>query len=171
MEEKKKTLKISLKTTLLISFLIILILGIGIIYFYPSFIKKNSSAEIIKSTNKINENSYENIFECYADINNDNNDEYIKVKCNTKYVEVPLDIMDDTGKRSRYTIYINEEKIIETSGDVIKFEVYDYDLDRKNEIILTLDAREWPTFCMYELVYKLEDDTLKTIGKFEKDLN
>lgn len=153
MEEQKKTLKISLKTAILIFFIILILILCIIAYIY---------------SNTITEECYEDILECYEDINADENDEYIKVKCNTRYVKVPKDIADDTGKRSNYTIYINDKKILEDYGDVTEIKAYDYDLDGKNEIILTLDAREWPSFCMYALVYKLENNTLKKIDQFEK---
>ena len=98
MEEPKK-LKISLKTALLI-FLIIIIILFGLIkIIYNHFYERTK------------ENYKAEYYEFEGDFNGDGEKETLKIEFIKWTEEVPADIVDDTGRRSKSTIFLDNKKI------------------------------------------------------------
>lgn len=185
MEEQKKTIKISLKTAILISLLFILILGIVIIYFYQNLTDKNSDKEKINNINNenygaFNEFSKEKITinkTIKEDIDGDNKKEKINIEVKS-WRDGPGsgDMIIDFDS---YTIAIDNVKMIESDPiELARLEeenIYlkDYDEDGINELCISIPVRG---FDQYEWVYKYQNNQLilldiNFIDRYDKKIN
>ena len=99
----------------------------------------------------------ENTIECFEDINGDNINEHIRV---------------DNTKDYTYTIYINNIKKLNEREHASAIEVYDYDKDEINEIVITRKDTYQPGAKVNDIrrVYKLENNELKKIDEFDKNI-
>lgn len=160
MEEQKKTLKISLKTAILLSLLVILILGICIICFY----QKLSNDDNINMINEVDKNFNKKTTinkTIREDITGDSKKEKINIKVRTwEEGSGGGDMIIDYDS---YTITIDGIKMIESDPiDLARLKeenIYlkDYDEDGIKELCISIPVR---TTEQYEWIYKYKNNEL-----------
>ena len=103
------------------------------------------------------------IFE--GDFNGDGKIDKLEIKTKSWHVNVPKDIVDDTGSRTKTYIFLNNKRVGKSNIHYDSIEILDYDKDGIDEIKTTYRALP-PGYGIWSYIYKIKNNELVNVESY-----